>query len=376
MRRINLLLAVVLVVALSVTGCGKKETPQEERLVPVEIIKATIVDLAHNMNTSGEVIAGSDVAILSKISGRVSNIRAKVGDSVIKGQVLFELEATEARNALFQSEAGLALNEANLIRADRALEDARLNYERNKELFDAQAISQLQFEQAETGFINAEANLKTAEAQVKQSEASLSTARENYNNASVTAPVSGIVASMTIGVGAMVNPQVAVVTVIQLDTTKVKVNLSENVIASIKQGDKVPVTIKALNKTVTGTILTVAPKADNSTKAFPVEVGIENKDGEIKPGMVARLNLSTGVSKAVVAVPTDALLERDGQYTAFLVEDGKAKEVQVKVGVTSGELTEAKEGINDGDTIILKGNRLVAEGQKVKIVSELGGASK
>ncbi|MDO7789160.1 efflux RND transporter periplasmic adaptor subunit [Desulforamulus aquiferis] len=376
MKRSILLLVCVMLFAITASGCSKEEIVQEERLVPVEIIKATLADLEHSLNTSGEVAAGSDVAVYSKISGRVSSIPVKVGSQVAKGQVLFEMEATEARNALMQSEASLTLNEANLLRSERALEDARLSFERNKELYDAQAISLQQFEQAETALINAEANLKTAEAQLKQSEASLNTAQENYNNAAVTSPVSGIIATMSINVGDMVNPQVSVVTVVHLETTKVKVNLSENIIANIKVGDKVPVTINALNKNVTGTILTVAPKADAASKAFPVEVAIENTDGEIKPGMVARLNLSTGTSKEVVAVPTDALIERDGQYTAFLVEDERAKEVQVKIGVTSGELTEVKEGISEGDIVIIKGNRLVGEGQKVKIVSELGGASK
>lgn len=376
MKRLQLFMTLLLILVFSVSGCGKKEVVQEDRLVPVEITKARVVDLEHNMSTSGEVMAGSDVAVLSKVSGRVSAIRVKVGDSVARGQVLFELEATEARNALMQAEAGLALSEANLLKAQRALEDASLNYQRNKELFDAQAISQLQYEQAESGFINAEVGLKSAEAQVKQSAASLNNARENYNNASVTSPVAGKVASVTIYVGSMVNPQVAAVTVVNLDTIKVRVNVSENIVASIKPGDAVPVTINSLSKNVTGSVLTVAPKADSASKAFPIEVLIDNRDGEIRPGMVAKLNLATGVSKAVVAVPTDALLERDGQYTAYVIEDDKAKEVHLKIGVTSGGLTEVKEGIKEGDTVILKGNRLVGDGQKVKVVSELGGVSK
>ncbi|GAB6179526.1 efflux RND transporter periplasmic adaptor subunit [Desulfotomaculum defluvii] len=377
MKRIISTVSLLLILAVFMTGCGK-EAPkaQEEKLVPVETTKISTKDLNHTLNTTGEVIAGADVNVMPKVSGRVQRVMVNVGDKVHNGQVLLQLEGNDAQNALSQAEAGLALAQANLERAQQGLKDAQINFDRNKELYTAQAISQAQYEQAESGLVTAQTNVKVSEAQVKQAQATLNTTQDNYNNATVISPIDGVVAAVNVDPGEMVSPQVSPITVVQMASTKIKVNVSENVVASIKTGTKVPVTINALNNTVTGTVLSVAPKADPDTRAFAVEIQLPNEKGDIKPGMVARLNLSTGTSKAVLALPIDAVLERDGQYSVFIVEDGKAKEVSVKVGATSGELTEIKSGLKEGQTVIVTGNRLVGEGQKVKVVKELGGAAK
>ncbi|MEG6512744.1 efflux RND transporter periplasmic adaptor subunit [Desulforamulus ruminis] len=364
------------VLAISLTGCGEKPKAQEEKLVPVETIKISTTDLTHTLNATGEVAAGADVNVMPKVTGRVEQVPVKVGDTVHKGQVLIQLEGNDARNALDQAEAGLALAQANLEHAQQALKDAQINFERKTSLYEAQAISKLEFEQAESGLVTAQTNLKVSEAQVRQAQATLNTTQDNYNNATIVSPIDGVVAAVNVDPGEMVSPQASPITVVQMGTTKVKVNVSENVVDAIKADSKVPVTIKALNKTVNGTVLSVSPKADPATRAFVVEIQLPNEKGEIKPGMVARLNLSTGTSSGVLALPVDAVLEKDGQYSVFIVEDGKAKEVSVKVGVTSGESIEITSGLKQGQTVIVTGNRLVGEGQKVKVVKELGGASK
>jgi HlyD family secretion protein len=351
--------AILLLIALVLGGCGKKTGPVEEVLIPVEVTKAQIKDLAHTMNTSGEILAGAEAAVASKVSGRVTAVHVKVGDRVSQGQVLFELDATDARNAQAQAAAGVAVAMASVDKANQAVLDAELSYNRNKELFEAQAISKSQFEQAESALNNARIGLQMAQEQLKQAQAANQTALDNYNNYTVTSPLTGLVAAVGIENGELASPQVTAVTIVQLETVKVKVQLSENVVASIKTGAEVPVKINALNKTVTGTIISVAPKADPSTRAFPVEIQINNEQGDIK----------AGISQGAVTLPVDAVLERDGQNYVFVVEDGKAKEIAVKKGITAGDLVEITEGIQEGQEIIVKGNQLVTDGQAVEVVN-------
>jgi HlyD family secretion protein len=369
-------LALVLLFVALIGGCGKKTVTQEEEvLVPVEIAKTRLADLAHTLNTTGEIIPFAEVAVAPKVSGRVAVIHVKVGDRVSRGQVLLELDATEARNAKTMAEAGVGVARANLNKAKQGLADAELDYNRTKALYDSQAVSKAQFEQAESMLNNARIGVELAGEQLKQAEATLQNAEETYNNFTVTSPLSGLVATVNIENGELAGPQATALTVVELATVKVKVNLSENAVVSIKKGAEVPVTINSLNKTLTGTVASVAPKADPATRAFPVEIHLNNKDGDLKAGMVAVLDLQTGLSQGTVTVPVDALLERDGQYWVYVLEDGKAKEVTVKKGITDGQLVEITEGLQEGQDVIVSGNHLVTDGQRVKVVDSQGGAS-
>lgn len=375
MKRFISLALVLLFVAL-IGGCGKKTVTQEEEvLVPVEIAKTQLADLTHTLNTTGEIIPFAEVAVAPKVSGRVAAIHVKVGDRVSRGQVLLELDATEARNAKTMAEAGVGVARANLNKAKQGLADAELDYNRTKALYDSQAVAKAQFEQAESMLNNARIGVELAGEQLKQAEATLQNAEETYNNFTVTSPLSGLVATVNIENGELAGPQATALTVVELATVKVKVNLSENAVVSIKKGAEVPVTINSLNKTLTGTVASVAPKADPATRAFPVEIHLNNKDGDLKAGMVAVLDLQTGLSQGTVTVPVDALLERDGQYWVYVLEDGKAKEVTVKKGITDGQLVEITEGLQEGQDVIVSGNHLVTDGQRVKVVDSQGGAS-
>ncbi len=375
MKRFISLALILLFVAL-IGGCGKKTVTQEEEvLVPVEIAKTQLADLTHTLNTTGEIIPFAEVAVAPKVSGRVAAIHVKVGDRVSRGQVLLELDATEARNAKTLAEAGVGVARANLNKAKQGLADAELDYNRTKALYDSQAVAKAQFEQAESMLNNARIGVELAGEQLKQAEATLQNAEETYNNFTVTSPLSGLVATVNIENGELAGPQATALTVVELATVKVKVNLSENAVVSIKKGAEVPVTINSLNKTLTGTVASVAPKADPATRAFPVEIHLNNKDGDLKAGMVAVLDLQTGLSQGTVTVPVDALLERDGQYWVYVLEDGKAKEVTVKKGITDGQLVEITEGLQEGQDVIVSGNHLVTDGQKVKVVDSQGGAS-
>ncbi|VFU14413.1 Macrolide export protein MacA [anaerobic digester metagenome] len=375
MKRFISLALILLFVAL-IGGCGKKTVTQEEEvLVPVEIAKTQLADLTHTLNTTGEIIPFAEVAVAPKVSGRVAAIHVKVGDRVSRGQVLLELDATEARNAKTMAEAGVGVARANLNKAKQGLADAELDYNRTKALYDSQAVAKAQFEQAESMLNNARIGVELAGEQLKQAEATLQNAEETYNNFTVTSPLSGLVATVNIENGELAGPQATALTVVELATVKVKVNLSENAVVSIKKGAEVPVTINSLNKTLTGTVASVAPKADPATRAFPVEIHLNNKDGDLKAGMVAVLDLQTGLSQGTVTVPVDALLERDGQYWVYVLEDGKAKEVTVKKGITDGQLVEITEGLQEGQDVIVSGNHLVTDGQRVKVVDSQGGAS-
>lgn len=371
MKYSRFILLLVLVVALS--GCGNKAPAAEEYLPPVETAAATVSDLSHLLNTTGEVIASEEAAIAPKVTGRVSSVNVSVGDRVNKGQVLLALESSESGNAVAQSEAAVGIARVNVLKAQQALADAEKSHQRANSLYQAQAVSKSQWEESESALASARFGLQLSEEQLRQSEAALASARENYGNYSVTSPIAGHVASININSGELASPQMTAVTVVNMDKVKVKVNVSENAITFVKTGAEVPVSIDSLEKTVTGAVVSVGPQSDPSTRAFPVEIVLNNEQQEIRPGMVASLKLPVGTSKGAVSLPADAVIERDGLYYVFVLEDNIAREKQVTTGIITDQLVEIKEGVSEGQTVIVNGNRLVNDGQKVKVVQPAGG---
>jgi len=145
---------------------------------------------------------------------------------------------------------------------------------------------------------------------------------------------------------------------------------------TINVGSKVPVTIDSLHKSVEGTVTAIAPKADSATMGYPVEVAIANPAGEIKPGMTVKINLFTGTLHNIIAVPVDAVVEKNGQHIVYIVENNKAKEVYVETGVSNDSQIEITKGLEEGQIVIVQGNRLLSDGQQVKVVTEQEGGSK
>ncbi|MHB8158736.1 MAG: efflux RND transporter periplasmic adaptor subunit [Desulfocucumaceae bacterium] len=371
MKCARLILLLVLVVAMS--GCGKKAPAAEEYLPPVETTVAAVSDLSHMLNTTGEVIASEEAAIAPKVTGRVSTVNVSVGDRVNKGQVLLVLESSESGNAVTQSEATVGIARVNVLKAQQAVADAEKSHQRVNSLYQAQAVSKAQWEESVSALQSARYGLQLSEEQLRQSEAALASARESYGNYSVTSPIAGHVASININSGELASPQMTAVTVVNMDKVKVKVNVSENAITFVKTGAGVPVSIDALGKTASGAVVSVGPQSDPSTRAFPVEIVLDNKQQEIRPGMVASLKLPVGTSKGAVSLPADAVIERDGIYYVFVLEGDIAREKQVTTGIITDQLVEIKEGVTEGQIVIVNGNRLVNDGQKVKVVQPAGG---
>ncbi|ATW26353.1 efflux RND transporter periplasmic adaptor subunit [Candidatus Formimonas warabiya] len=375
MKRSAVVIFILLVSSL-LGGCGgPPPSGNENSAIAVKVEQVAKADLKTAFHTSGLIEASTEATIAPKVSGRVTVVNVKMGDRVTKGQVLFQIEAKEARNQLTQSEAGLGIAKAGYDSAVQALKDAQANYDRYQTLYKNGVVSENDLEQATTALVNAKLGLKQAEQQLDQAEAALSTAQENVNDYSVTAPIGGLVSTIEVETGEMVSSQTDAATIVNIDTVKVKASIPESVINTIQTGTKVPVVLESLNKTVEGTVTAISPKANSATMGYPAEVTVANPSGTIKPGMSAQINLFTGIVQDVIVVPVDAVIEKDGQHIAYIVENDKAKEVSLQVGVSSETKTEITEGLTVGQSLVIEGNRLLSDGQLVRVVEEQAGAA-
>ena len=174
----------------------------------------------------------------------------------------------------------------------------------------------------------------------------------------------------------MVSSQTDAASIVNIASLKVEASVPESVVNTIAPGSKVQVKIDSLNKTLEGTLTTVAPKAKSTTMGYQIEVVLDNPSGEIKPGMAATLNLFTGSLADIISVPVDTVIEQDGQNIVYVVENDKAKEVTVEIGASNDSQAEITQGLEAGQVLVVDGNRLLSDGQQVRVVTGPGGGSK
>lgn len=183
-----------------------------------------------------------------------------------------------------------------------------------------------------------------------------------YEQGYITAPISGNVANIMVTVGSMVTPQMPVAVVVEFSRVEAVFNMSENALDCIKKGNKVQVAVDALPGLVfSGTISEVSPVIDPMTRTVSARAIISNSKKLLKPGMTARVILTIGAQKNVIAVPKEALLD---SYV-FVVEDSTAQRRDVVVGLVGDRLVEIKDGVNEDEQIVVVGQQRLAGGEKV-----------
>lgn len=267
------------------------------------------------INYSSSIEAADQIAVTPNVSGKVSTINVKIGQSVKKGDVLFELDSTDLALQVKQAEANCnaavsAYNnsrqayssKSNVMPAQAAYNEAVADYARLKSLYDAGAISKVELDDGKTKVDTTLAQLQTAQlssktaldaayAQMESAKAVLAIAQKHLDDCVVKAPMSGEVASKDIAVGDMASPQVAAVTLINAQNVKVRIKVTETNISTVKIGTKAEIRVQAVDAAGKGTVVSVAPASDPKTGTFLVEILVNNADGKLKSGMIADVKL-------------------------------------------------------------------------------------
>ncbi len=359
----------ILVLLFLCAGCGVQDDtgPAEEKYIPVEVAPATFQTLVETTTFSGKVYSEQEVSLVPRIPGKVAAVNVAVGDQVQAGAVLLTLDPQDLQKAVDQAALGVSMAESNYLRTKEQLDLAQTNLERQKKLYEAGVISKVQLEGFEAQA--SETPLKLAQVQVDQANLSLQQARDALKNTVLNSPVAGTVSAVNVKFGEMAGTGQPVITLTSLNTLYVALNVPENIVNLFRSGQEATVTITSAGEAVlTGKISSIAPASDTKTQLFAVKVAVENKEGTIKPGMFARVELPVRTSEAVLAVGSEAIVLRNGKNTVFVVENDLAVAREVVTGLDSGSYTEITQGLTAGDKVISKGQTLVEEGSKVKIV--------
>lgn len=383
---------------LVLTGCGsaqqteqtEQETTQEQgTAVEVQTVERT--NISNENMVSGQIIADSSVSVVPTLAGTVLNLPVKAGDTVQKGQLLFQIDTsqiTSSYNALEQSynatqqltNEAIQTAQSALPLAQTAVTTAQTNFENVQELFNVGAASQLELDQARTQLDQANNQLSQAksavsqarasqQAQLAQLEAQMAQIRAQAEAGTVTAPCDGLITQVNITQGGVAGQSAAIV-IAEGGRTRIAVQVSEELLAQLKVGDAAEVTVSAVSsQPFRATIATIAPAASEQTALY--EVRLYTPVGVSYPiGAFADVTFFTNQRQDTVTIPSDAILTNGTEQYVFVVDGETAKQLTVQTGVTGDGVTEITAGLTGGETLVVKGQSYLSDGAAVRVVSE------
>jgi HlyD family secretion protein len=214
-----------------------------------------------------------------------------------------------------------------------------------------------------------DADIAGARAAVAAAQASVATARTSLDQTSVVAPFDGLVAQKLLAVGATVSPQTPIF-VLVAKAVESHLTVDEARIGLIKQDMPVELSVPAYpDRVFKGRVVTIAPLGDARAHTFDVTVFAEDRDGLLKPGMFAQVDVIAATKPNAVLVPTTAVVQQGAASRVFVIVDGKASARTVKPGIADTANTEIVEGVSAGDQVVTVGQNVLRDGQAVAIAT-------
>jgi HlyD family secretion protein len=388
----------------------------------VEVDKATRRTLTQVVTASGRVRPEVEVTISPDVSGEIVELPVKEGDRVVRGQLLARIRPDFYEAQVQQAEAGVAQARAAMKQREADLLRAEAEYKRQQSLFARNAISASDFDAARSQYEVAKAALEAALHAVASAEAQLREAREQLAKTVIYAPMSGIISKLDVELGERVvgTSQMAgteMMRIARLEQMEIEVDVNENDVVNISIGDTAAIHIDAYpERTFRGIVTQIAnsarisnPGTQEQVTNFPVKVRILGTVAlptaaasgplireevpaatellpPLRPGMSGTVDIYTKTVFDVVTVPIQAVTVRDfnrvrpeGQTApadtaqnpsvlkedlrkvVFLVENGKAKMVEVQTGIADDTHIEITSGLSGGETVIIGPYRAVSQ---------------
>jgi len=404
------ILIILLVVAKAFSGSSDNEI----KITAEKALKRSIVE---TVTASGKVYPEVEVKISPDISGEITELNVEEGDSVKRGQVLARIYADiyssqrdEAAARVAQSQASVANSQAALQALKAQLDQDKITYERNKGLFNEKVISKAELEQYETKYHSSQAqynaalqNIRSLQAGTQSTRTSLVAANKNLSRTTLTAPMDGVISSLSVKKGERVagnsfNVGTEMMRVANMNSIEVRVDVGENDIVKVNIGDSADVEVEAYNKRkfkglvtqiASSTIKPGSLPSSNDVTNYEVHIRLDPssyqdltdparpKKFPFRPGMNASADIKTKRKDNVVSVPIAAVAARvkgsetnieDTKKLQKKDEDNPAEENDT---VLSDELEEVVFIIKNDNSIV---KRVVATGiQDINYIEITGG---
>ena len=340
-------------------GGGDEENSTSNAKAEVTLTKVVRTDIAQTMTLTGNAAAlpNQDVRVSSLVPGRIADLKVAEGDKVQTGELVARIDDRIYRDQLSQAEAAEA-------QAKATLENARLSMTRNEDLFKRGIVARKDMEDAQT----AEHVSQAAE---RQAAAALEIAHLQVNRTQILSPFDGIVAKRFVSVGEQVDGTAAqpIVEIASLGELEFLANVPAAYLSKIHSGESVNVESSALpDKKFPGRVVAVSPAVDPTTGVGLIRVRVPNSGAQLRLGLFLTAEVPIDKHAHSLCVPPDSIYRDDsGRPRVYVVEQDSAKAVPVQLGIQNKDLVELLSGVKEGDTVIFKGGYGLEDTAKIQV---------
>lgn len=314
-------------------------------LLPVVVATARAGEVVERVESVGTVRAREAVTVTTKVAGLVTAVRFQEGQRVREGDVLLELDVAALRAELDQARA--------------LLDNARQQLARARALPAGQAVSQARVDELET-------LARGAEGRVRQTQARIEELR-------LTAPFSGRVGLRQVSPGALIQPGTPVTTLDDISRVRVEFSIPEVFFARVQAGSPVFARSAAYgDRRFQGRVALMDTRIDPATRTIRLISEFDNADEALKPGLFLTVELTLQSRPNAVLIPEEALDPLGDRNFVYAVREGRARRVEVRLGLRLPGEVEIREGVQAGDQIVVRGLQRLREGAPVRVTEVMG----
>lgn len=313
---------------------------------PTAVVAATaqVRPFTDNYTALGTARARESVELTSRVSSLVAEINFSEGQWVKSGELLVTLDNREIR--------------AQRDVAAAALSKVRSQYERASTLTRTRVVS--------------EAELEELAADMQRAEADLQAAQARLDDTYIRAPFAGYVGLRKVSVGDLVGPDTVITTLDDTTVIRLEFSLPEAYLANVKPGLPVATSSQVFpDKSFTGKLVNLDSRIDPVTRSVTAVADIPNPENLLKPGMFMTVAVQR-TRDAVILIPEEALVPRQGRQYVYVVRDGRARELEVVLGARAPGLAEVREGLQGDEQVIIEGAHKLRDGGPVTVVPRAG----
>ncbi|MCP5045096.1 MAG: efflux RND transporter periplasmic adaptor subunit [bacterium] len=357
-KRIGVAMAVItlaLVAGAAVLHAGRESEanePTDKHLLPVAVEPALLEKLSDTLRLTGEIQAIRRAQIRAETQGRVVEMPWRLGDRVAAGELLARLDGSKNRIAIRQARA-------MVVQAEISLEQTNDKLARSNALFEVKDLSVERRDDAVFAKRTAASNLEMRRAELE----SLQRAAQDFE---IRAPYDAHCGEIGIQVGDYVSSGTRAFTLIAASGAKAVFKVPAERISAFAKQQSYPVSVPALDRSISAVVSAVAHDADPKSRTFKIELDLP-KELSLRSGMVAKLETQLDAGRSAIVVPAEALVEKFGGSYLYLVRKGVAREIPVVIEQRRGDRVAVSGDLEAGALVVVRGQHRLTNGTRVAV---------